>query len=109
MSRGHLNRTHLTAAMKKLAHEFGMHLPAESKSLEVAQAVAMVTNQKLPAHHSHYGDMILIFLEPPREPVAPRPFQPLKQSRAMEIANSRCRPDFSPVSISSRVTDTWRR
>lgn len=79
-----------------------MHLPADSKSLEVAQAVAMVTNQKLPANHSHYGDMILIFLEPPREPVKPREFQPLKQSRAMEIAQSRIRADFAPVSVTSK-------
>lgn len=43
------------------------------------------------------------------QPQTQAPFQPLKQSRAMEIAQSRIRADFAPVSVNSKVAEGWRR
>jgi hypothetical protein len=95
----------MEAAIAKL-RAGGMILEKTAKQTEVSASIILLTRQSVGGRVS--SDIILGFIAEPGPLKEPRPFQPLKQSRAMAAAQSRCR-DFSPISISSKVADGWRR
>jgi len=96
----------MDAAIAKL-REGGVIVEKSAKQSEVSAAIILLTGKIVGGRGA--SDIILSFIAEPKALKEPRQFQPLKQSRAMEMAQSRIRADFSPVSISSKVSDGWRR
>lgn len=88
----------LAKAIKELAAD-GVRFAGDPDPMEVAQAIALLTGRKVSNVKGGITDTILLYINPPT-PKEPVKLQPLKQSRAMEIAQSRIRADFAPVSVS---------
>ena len=97
----------MSAAIQKLS-DSGVHFESAGVTPgDVAAAIELLDGK--PTHNRVVADIILNFISEPKPLKEPRQFHPLKQSRAMEMAQSRIRADFSPVSICSKVADGWRR